>query len=142
MSKQHKNNDNDDIIEPIDTNLDDLVSASLTTKKGQLRRHPNSNNGNNLDAETGSLDATPTQILFVVFELFQDLGDCRPRFRLEFLLGVDNNSDAFFFGRQGLSPPIGTSPARFFLCDFNVCHIFRLILPKDKKGLFFRALLL
>lgn len=36
MSKQHKNNDNDDIIEPIDTNLDDLVSASLTTKRGNL----------------------------------------------------------------------------------------------------------
>ena len=67
MSKQHKNNDSDDIIEPIDTNLDDLVSASLTTKKGQLRRHPNSNNGSNLDAETGSLDATPTQMVMPFF---------------------------------------------------------------------------
>lgn len=69
MSKQHKNNDSDDIIEPIDTNLDDLVSASLTTKKGQLRRHPNSNNGSNLDAETGSLDATPTQMVMPFFHV-------------------------------------------------------------------------
>lgn len=64
-SHQHKNNNNDDIIEPIDTNLDDLVSASLTTKNRQFRRHPNSNNGNNLDAETGSLDATPTQMVML-----------------------------------------------------------------------------
>lgn len=57
-----------------------------------------------------------------VFELFQDLGDCRPRFRLEFLLGVDDDSDALFGGRKGFAPPVGTGSARFFLCDFDVRH--------------------
>lgn len=69
MNKQHQDNENDDIIEPINANLDDLVSASLSTKKDRHGSRLNPQNGKNLSVEAGDLNATSTQMVMPFFHV-------------------------------------------------------------------------
>lgn len=69
MSKKYHDNQNDDIIEPIDATLEDISIAALNTKKMQTKPARKNMNNNNLSDESGDIGPSPIQTVMPFFHV-------------------------------------------------------------------------